>query len=536
MKKIIFIFTTLFMFVFTACTDNFEETNTNPYQISDEELRADFNHVGAFYPTMLNNIFGDQIEHNLAHESFVRHLATPTPFVGGVNNTTYYIRWNTYWNQIYNSIMGPARQVKRIAEADGETMFVEWANFIQLIGTSRLSAYHGPIIYSDFGSSEQDIMYDSEETLYNTWFQQLDDIGAEFAANPDYPGLTNFDASYGGNIAQWIKAINSWRLQLAMRLTKVAPTLAEAQAKKAIEDPGGLIMTNDDNFMIFLYDGFFRPARICFGWGDTRMSATMESVLVGYEDPRIEKFFDPATDDSLYPDHPDYPYKGIRNGALLVAKDDRLAYSTINSFFNGAITERPLLTAAEVHFMMAEAALRWDWVPGTAQMHYETGVQASFAEWGAGGVDDYLQDDTNLPIDYDDPRADGDVNDFRRGAASPRNLNRWDVTVKWDEADDDEVKLDKIMSQKWIASVHNTIEIWVDHRRTGYPKLPYNYQNDSNTDWGVIPEDDFLRRMPFVNGERNNNPAGVEDATTKLGGPDEIGTRLWWDTGGPNFP
>jgi hypothetical protein len=114
-------------------------------------------------------------------------------------------------------------------------------------------------------------------------------------------------------------------------------------------------------------------------------------------------------------------------------------------------------------------------------------------------------------------------------------MNRFDVTVKWDEAADNEVKLDKIMTQKWITSVHNTIEIWVDHRRTGYPKLPYNYKNDSNSDWGIIPADDFLRRMPFVNGERNNNPNGVADATTKLGGPDEIGTRLWWDTGGPNF-
>ena len=155
MKKYIFIFTTILTFVFSACTDKFEETNTHPYQISDAQLTPDFNHVGAFYPTMLNNIFGDQIEHNLAHESFVRHLATPTPFVGNVNNTHYYIRWNTHWNRIYNNIMGPARQVKQIAEADGETMFVEWANFIQVIGTSRLSAYHGPIIYSNYGSPDK---------------------------------------------------------------------------------------------------------------------------------------------------------------------------------------------------------------------------------------------------------------------------------------------------------------------------------------------------------------------------------------------
>ena len=526
MKKIIFIFTTMFMFVFSACTDNFLETNTNPYQISDEQLTPDFNHVGAFYPTMLNNIWGDQVEHNLAHESWIRHLGTPTPFVGGVNNTTYYIRWNGFWNRIYGSIMAPARQVKVIAEADGAVVFVEWANLIQVIATSRLSAYHGPIIYSNYGSPDQQIMYDSEETLYNTWFSELDQVISVFSANTDYPGMKNFDASYGGDVSQWIKLANSWRLQLAMRLVNVAPTLAEAQAKKAIEDPGGLITTNGDNWNIALYDGFFRPARICFGWGDTRMSATMESVLIGYEDSRIEKFFDPVTEDGLVGDHPDWPYKGIRNGAELVAKDDRLGYSTINSFFNGAISERPTLTSSDVHFMMAEAALRWSWVPGSAQMHYEEGVRASFAKWGAGGVDDYLQDDAKLPIDYDDPKASGAVNDF---------ASRWTVTVKWDEAADNEVKLDKIMTQKWIASVHNTIETWVDHRRTGYPKLPFNYQNDSNSDWGVIPDGEFLRRLPFVNGERNNNQDGVADATQKLGGSDEIGTRLWWDIEGPNF-
>ena len=97
------------------------------------------------------------------------------------------------------------------------------------------------------------------------------------------------------------------------------------------------------------------------------MGGAMESILIGLKDNRVASYFAPASDNTLYPDHPDWPYKGIRNGAELVAKDDRLTYSTINSIFNGGITERPLLTAAEVHFMMAEAALRWAWVPGTAQ-------------------------------------------------------------------------------------------------------------------------------------------------------------------------
>jgi hypothetical protein len=510
-----------------GCTEDFAEINTNPFQISDESLRQDNNHVGAFFPSILNNIFGDQIEHNLANESFVRHLGTPTPFVGGVNNTTYYIRWNSYWGRVYNSVMAPSRQVIQIAEAENNEVFVAWATLLRVLSTSRLSAYHGPIIYSNYGSTDQAILYDSEPDLYNTWFAQLDEIESAFTRNIDFGGMAAFDASYGGDVSGWLKLANSIRLRLAMRISKVNPSLAKTQGEKAINAAGGLISSNADNFYIKNYDGFFRPARICFGWGDTRMSATMESVLGGYQDPRVSKYFDPATDASLYAtDHPDFPYKGIRNGAELVAKDDRLAYSTIASAFQ-TWPARRCFTSSETHFLLAEAALRGWATPMSAKEHYEMGVRESFAEWGAGGVDAYLQnDETMLPLDYDDPKASGPVNDF---------VSRIKVPVKWNDAGDNEYQLEQIMTQKWIAAVHNTIEIWVDHRRTGYPKLPYNYKNDSNADWGVIPADDFLRRMPFVNGERNNNPQGVADATQKLGGPDEIGTRLWWDTGGPNF-
>lgn len=538
MKKNIFIYTTVLALIFSGCTDSFEETNTNPYQISDESLRQDNNHVGAYFPTMLGNIFRDQTQHNLVHDSFVRHLATPTPFVGGVNNTTYYLRWNNYWNSTYGNIFSPSRIVIEIAQEEGNVVFEAWAKFIRLYGAHRLSSWHGPIIYSDYGSLENSVAYDSEETLYTTWFAELDDIIATFSANSDFTGMKAFDDSYGGDVSSWMKLANSVRLRLAMRISKVNPTLAKTQGEKAIADPAGLIASAGDNFKIKLYGGFFPPARIAHGWGDTRMSATMESVLIGYDDPRISKYFDPATDDTLYPDHPDFPYKGIRNGATLGAKGDRLSYSNISSDFNPTTADgmRRAFMSAETHFTLAEAALRGWNTPLSAQGHYEQGVKESFDEWGAAGAAGYLADNTKTPLDYDDPKADSDPDaDGIQNGAINDFVTRMTATVAWDEAADNELKLEKIMTQKWIAAYMNSMEIWVDHRRTGYPKLPYNYQNDSNEDWGIVAADDFLRRMTFVNGERSNNGDGVAGATGFLGGPDEIGTRLWWDTGGPNF-
>jgi len=523
MKKIIFII--LAAFFMNACTDKFEEANTNPYEISGESLKQDFNHVGAYYSSMLGNIFGHQIEENLVAESFCDYMATPTPFAGGVNNTTYYIRWNTYWDRIYPSLMAPANQVIKIADEGGYTVFSSWAKLIQIMGMSRLTTYHGPVIYSNYGSTESTIKYDSEPELYNKFFAQLDEIQATFAANKDYAGMKKFDASYGGDVSKWAKFVNSIRLRLAIRISKADPALAKAQGEKAISDPAGLILTNADNMTISLYGNKLYLSVICFEWGDTRMSAGMESFLVGLKDNRIGKFFQPATDNTVYSDHPAFPYKGIRNGASLNAKDDHINFSMINESFK-TITKRNYLAASEVYFDLAEASLRGWAGAGDAKTNYENGIKASFEDWGAGGVDAYLADDTSKPIDYTDPKATGSVNAF---------VSRSTVTVKWNEADSNEQKLEKIITQKWIAGFFNPNEPWADFRRTGYPKLPTVYKNDSNADWGVIPAGEWIKRMPFVNAERTGNVAGIADATTKLGGPDLISTRLWFAPDKANF-
>ncbi len=521
MKKIFFIL--IFTLGFLSCTKNFEEANMNHFLISDESLDQDFNRLGSPFQGLLSNLFGGQVEEDLLHDNWVRHLGTPTPFVGGVNNTTYYIRWNSYWGRVYGRVMSPAAQVIKQADEGGYEIFSAWAKLIQVYSISKLTAYHGPVIYSNFGVSGQANIYDSESDLYNNLFADLDAIQATFTANSDYAGLKKFDASYDGNVAMWSKLVNSLRLRLAIRISKVAPALAKTQGEKAMSDAAGLIAANIENFTVSLYGNKLPMNVIAFEWGDTRMGSGMESIGIGLKDNRIASFFSPAADNTLYPDHPDWPYKGIHSGAFLEAKDQRLTYSNPNESFK-SVTSRRSFTYSEVCHLKAEAALRGWAGAGDAKTNYEDGVKASFANWGAGGVDAYLADATSTPIDYVDPKES--KNNF---------TSRSTVTVAWNEADSDELKLEKIITQKWINGFTNANEVWVDHRRTGYPKLPYNSRNDSNADWGVIAADDFLRRMPFTNGERDNNPEGVADATQKMGGPDEIGTHLWWDTGGPNF-
>ena len=44
------------------------------------------------------------------------------------------------------------------------------------------------------------------------------------------------------------------------------------------------------------------------------------------------------------------------------------------------------------------------------------------------------------------------------------------ITVKWNEADDVEKKLERIITQKYLALFPDGQEAWSEWRRTGYPR------------------------------------------------------------------
>jgi hypothetical protein len=525
MKQIVIALISLI--AFAACTDNFIEANQNPNQISDELLKQDFNLVGSPFSNMIFNLNGHQTEEDLCADNWMGYMGTPTDFVGNVNNTTYYIRWNSFWDREYGSVMSPARQVIQLAAENELPLFATWAKLINILAMSKLTALHGPIIYSQYGTTANSILYDRESDLYPLFFAQLDSIQTDFSANQEYAGFRRFDPTlYAGSIPQWQKVVNSLRLRLAIRLSKVDPEMAKTEGEKALADPAGLITTNTDNFVNSLNGNKIPVAQISYEWDDTRMGAPIESFLVGLRDGRISQYFAsmPASSAALYADHPTVPYKGIRNGAYIRAKADHVPFSRVAESFQTVQTRRNF-TAAEVAFLKAEAGLR-GWIgAGDPRTNYEDGVRLSFADWGATGVDAYLANSTNRPINYVDPI------DARNNFTAAST-----ITVAWNNADSNELKLEKIITQKYINTFTNTLEAWVDFRRTGYPRIPHVAKNDSNGDWGVIPANEWIKRMPFINAERTGNTAAVADAITKLGtgAADDIATRLWWDTGRVN--
>ena len=179
------------------------------------------------------------------------------------------------------------------------------------------------------------------------------------------------------------------------------------------------------------------------------------------------------------------------------------------------------MTAAEAYFLRAEGALRGWAMGGTAQSFYEQGIALSFEQHGASGAAAYISDNVKTAQDYVDPNFP--VNN----ALAVNN-----VTVAWDDLATNEIKLQKIITQKWIAGFPEGQEAWTDYRRTGYPKLFPALVNYSG---GTIDSQLGPRRINFAQSEISNNAGGVATGVAQLGGPDNGGTRLWWDTTGPNF-
>ncbi|WP_218598518.1 SusD/RagB family nutrient-binding outer membrane lipoprotein [Polaribacter sp. NJDZ03] len=516
-----------------SCTSNFENINTDPYGVSNETLEQDYYDLGAFFPGMIRMLvnttdFKYQIAQNLTTDSWVGYLAPPTPFAGGANNTTYKMVWkNETWNSTYSEIMAPSKQIIERAREKNQPQFEAWAKLIRIYGIQKVASLHGPVIYSNYGASNTVSIYDSEEVLYKKFFEDLDEINKVLIEYIDFEGFKNFDIAYNGNVSQWLKLSNSLRLMLAMRLSNVDPQLAQEQAEKATSHQLGVLESNADNFQVQLGSERHPLNTIGYSYNDTRMSATMESFLVGFRDQRISKFFAPVTGgnmEDLVASHPEYPYKGVKNGAILNAKEKRVSFSKPGVYF----TTNPdyiVLSYSNINFMLAEARLRgWDVGVMSVKDYYEEGVKASFQQWGAEGVDDYLSDDVSKPIDYKDPAAD---------VATENAFDaQTNITIMWDETSTNSIKLERIITQKWIAGFPNSNEAWVDFRRTGFPAIEPVYKNDSDSGDGVVLVGEHIKRMRFIEEEYAENPKGIDDVLGKINGPDKISTRLWWDVNG----
>lgn len=519
---------------FYGCTDGF---------LSDNEIKGAFDEEAKSYDrqkyTMPLEVvqsgiyfqynWGDglnwpwQLTQALQHDMFSGYFHDQTSKFND-KNSVYNINtgWsNAAWNYTYQFIF-PA-----IYKAELNTKGVDEAIHYYGIGEilkvelmHRIADSYGPIVYSKFGNGEANAV-DTQKEAYMAFFKDLD-AGIEALEKFLKDGGSDavfkaHDMMNAGGIKGWIKFANSLRLRLAIRISNVDKITATAEAKKAFDNSFGLLEDAKKDIIQVSGRGYTNPLYGVAGWGEVYMGASMASVLNGYEDPRREKWFNKAT----LKEHT-AEWLGIPQGVLMHEGDPNYygGYSAFNAI-SGENTPAILMTAAEVWLIRSEAALR-KLSSENAKDCYVKGVTASFTQWGVDGVADYLASD-KLPTAYKEMVPNSGGKDM------PALIT---ISPKWDASASDELKLEHIITQKWLACFPESYEAWSEQRRTGYPRL---FKVQTNNSDGAIDTEIMIRRLPFSTDDALKDPVQYGFLKSALSGADTGGTRLWWDAGQNNF-
>lgn len=447
-------------------------------------------------------------------------------------------------------------------------------------GASEMADVYGPFPYQEYkcNRTEAPFTYNDVETVYKTIIANIDTIVACLnhyeTERPDwykavvqsmlgrYSKLT-LDAHNGTQgVGTWIRFANSLKLRMAMRACKVIPELAQQWAEEAVA--GGVIESYDHQIGLTpMNEGFNNPiSQITKTWNDSRLCASFESLLLSLDHPYTHYLFAKNGEQLKNNQTGEITPAGTRIVGLRAGghygEDQQYAgnqYVGASQVRDIYIDMAPLylMKWAEVDFLRAEGALRGWNMGGSAEFFYYRGMEhASLADpamvadefmteedgkdqylkWYNGFTDDegmvhapYYELEEPLPYTYVDPFGD-----------TPNMPSVTKIGVRWNEGDDREVKLEKIITQKYIALYPNSYEAWAELRRTGYPRLfPVlnPWEGDESLDEG-----DMIRRMTFPGrDDPSTNSDVINTGIPALGegAADLQAWPLWWDIGGSNF-
>lgn len=506
-----------------SCTSQFEKWNINPNEVTPEQMQQDNLNTGAYFTQMERGVFivgkdlgGEyQITEMLTGDIFASYIANINTYSYTTYHNDHYALYKDWYDapfkDAYTYIMQPWKSIVDVTDESSPTRAI--ATIVKVLGMSRITDMYGPIPYSKFGTSIQ-VPYDSQKDVYYQFFEELDDAIntlTSYSNNNSAKYMEEYDYIYSGNVNKWIKFANTLRLRLAMRISFVDQAKAETEATAACTQSYGLMTSADDSAILHQTTSFTftNPIwEVSESFQDMRMGATMDCYLNGYNDPRISKYFRPATKDGNY--------HGVRNGMINLSKDTYVAAASGLNFETNSNMQ--WMDAAEAYFLLAEAKLRLNIGTETVQSYYEQGIRTSFLSKGASGVDTYIANTTSLPLaTYTNP-----VTNVGTNVSTSLSMR----TIAWEEGATNEQKLERIMIQKWIALYPDGQEAWSEMRRTGYPGFvrinSYNYTTE-------VASGELISRLKFPTTEYSNNSQNTQAAVLLLGGNDIAGTKLWWD-------
>lgn len=537
-------------------TDELHNLNIDPQAVNEIDLHFLFSEVElgiASQGTAGDNRYTDWRTNIGLASTAIQQLAT----TGDISSAGMYYRHNEEtaaapFDFIYND------QLKNIAEilrqtdpggyAEGEIQNTRnAARILRAWSFERLTDFYGAIPYSEANQGLAGVFfptYDNQSTIYADLFKELEEATAGISdANFD-PGFEDADMIYQGDLDKWKKFGYSLMLKMAMRVSNVAPAMADEYVDKAVA--GGVFESNEDNVWIPMavgpsvwtnQNGISRAFYPGDGGNKNYLSKTFVDFLKGADpndpsddDPRLMIFNDgigPWGSDGWdtskkisytsggktvmfsYKTNP-VDQRGMPSGlyqdaqAALLGVTQFLAdttYSHISPYMLDYDDPYLIMGYAEVEFLLAEAIERGiGSVSGTADSHYNAGVKAGMQMWE--------------PFFANNEGHTGKVTDAQVAAylaAYPYGMGG---------VSGSESALEQIGWQLWASKFTNWWDAWCDWRRTGFPTLVEHSDDPNNVTGGKIPV-----RLRYPTTETVANPNFNQDSKNNYTSP------VWWDGG-----
>lgn len=459
----------------SSCDSNFEEVNEDPNRLAEISPA-----------TILNPILYGLADHNADRSWSVNfdlmQVTLPFPSVSGglhrydvslgVGNSSYY--WYYRW----------ANNISELQEAADNA---ENPNY-QAIGLTlhamvyaNLTDMFGPVPMGEASQGEEGTFYpkfDSQQSIYESVLADLE--RANDLYDTDRSMQYAADILYDNDVTLWKKFTNALHMRLLLRISNRTETNAFQKLTEMINNPVKYpVFENTEESAVLDITGV---APNVSPWGrpqDFRLGTKMAEFFVDnlntWDDPR-RPIIETTADSSDI----NIGYKGIPSAYDGPESQFNFDASTLNIDQVTDPMQIFFLTYAEVEFIKAEVAQRG--FTENAQNHYENGVRAAIDQLGATMPEDY----------FDNPVA------------------AYDGTLA------------RIMLQKYYALYFVDYQQWFEYRRTGLPELP--------TTEAMFNDKKMPSRFFYPSDVQISNGANYEEALDLLGGPDDINTKVWWDT------
>ena len=462
MKKL-YIMLTMAGMAFVSCNKFDEDINRNPNLPSETAAAQLLANAMLSLPGLSASPQGEFMAQYLAETQYVGASLYPD------GSTSFY-----GWYQ------GPLMNLETVL-TDPELSVMPTDN--QLAVAKILKAYYfwnitdrwGDVPFTQALKGPEDFtpVYDTQESIYDALFQLLDEANGLITT-----GTIPSDIIYNGNMDRWKKLGNTIHMLMALRLSEVNATKANAEFNKALS--AGIMSSNADNF-VFKHLADANNQNYWYGQvvDQKREWWALTETLVDYmkpvADPRLPVFGKTNTDGE---------YQGLEFGTT-VGIPNTTGVSLLGETLYAQDAHIALVTYAQALFAKAEAAKR-GWIAGgdaEAKINYDLAIEQSVRQW-TGGT-------TGLAAMMADPEIEFDPNRA----------------------------IEQIANQRYVHLFMHGYEAWAEWRRTGYP-------NNLLAPGGK----DVPTRLGYPDNEEFNNTANFNEAVQRqFGGQNNLYGNVWWD-------